>query len=85
MDARTLAEKRLGEALVGYRDKVILATKAGRYNALPLHMRLLTEKGAPDWPACTVATTYTQVVNLAFNHIQQNSREEQVNVPGKTL
>jgi L-galactose dehydrogenase len=29
---RTLAETRLGEALVGYRDKVILATKAGRYD-----------------------------------------------------
>lgn len=28
---RTLAETRLGEALVGYRHKVILATKAGRY------------------------------------------------------
>jgi L-galactose dehydrogenase len=28
---RTLAETRLGEALVGYRDKVFLATKAGRY------------------------------------------------------
>lgn len=28
---RTLAETRLGEALVGYRDKVILATKVGRY------------------------------------------------------
>ena len=28
---RTLAEKRLGEALAGYRDKVIVATKAGRY------------------------------------------------------
>lgn len=29
---RTLAETRLGEALVGYRDKVILATKVGRYD-----------------------------------------------------
>jgi len=29
---RTLAETRLGEALLGYRDKVILATKAGRYD-----------------------------------------------------
>ena len=29
---RTLAEIRLGEALLGYRDKVILATKAGRYD-----------------------------------------------------
>jgi L-galactose dehydrogenase len=29
---RTLAETRLGEALVGYRDKVILATKMGRYD-----------------------------------------------------
>ena len=29
---RTLAETRLGEALVGYRDEVILATKAGRYD-----------------------------------------------------
>jgi L-galactose dehydrogenase len=29
---RTLAETRLGEALVGYRHKVILATKAGRYD-----------------------------------------------------
>ncbi len=28
---RTLAETRLGEALVGYRDRVILATKVGRY------------------------------------------------------
>jgi L-galactose dehydrogenase len=28
---RTLAETRLGEALVGFRDKVILATKVGRY------------------------------------------------------
>jgi len=28
---RTLAETRLGQALVGHRDKVILATKAGRY------------------------------------------------------
>lgn len=29
---RTLAETRLGEALVGYRDKVVLATKVGRYD-----------------------------------------------------
>ena len=29
---RTLAETRLGEALVGYRDKVILASKVGRYD-----------------------------------------------------
>ncbi len=29
----TLAEERLGEALVGKRDKVILATKCGRYGA----------------------------------------------------
>ncbi len=29
---RTLAETRLGEALVGRRDKVILATKVGRYD-----------------------------------------------------
>jgi L-galactose dehydrogenase len=29
---RTLAENRLGEALVGYRDRVILATKVGRYD-----------------------------------------------------
>jgi L-galactose dehydrogenase len=28
---RTLAEKRLGEALTGYREKVVLATKCGRY------------------------------------------------------
>ncbi|MGQ9553944.1 MAG: aldo/keto reductase [Anaerolineae bacterium] len=28
---RTLAETRLGEALVGYRHQVVLATKAGRY------------------------------------------------------
>lgn len=28
---RTLAETRLGEALAGYRDRVILATKVGRY------------------------------------------------------
>jgi L-galactose dehydrogenase len=29
---RTLAETRLGEALVGHRDRVILATKCGRYD-----------------------------------------------------
>jgi L-galactose dehydrogenase len=29
----TLAETRLGEALVGYRDRVVLATKCGRYGA----------------------------------------------------
>ncbi|MDQ4078462.1 MAG: aldo/keto reductase [Chloroflexota bacterium] len=29
---RTLSETRLGEALVGYRDKVLIATKAGRYD-----------------------------------------------------
>ncbi len=29
---RTLAETRLGEALAGHRDKVILATKVGRYD-----------------------------------------------------
>jgi L-galactose dehydrogenase len=29
---RTLAETRLGEALVGHRDKVILASKVGRYD-----------------------------------------------------
>ncbi|MAE47201.1 MAG: hypothetical protein CMJ86_09960 [Planctomycetes bacterium] len=29
---RTLAEERLGEALVGYRDKVVLATKCCRYD-----------------------------------------------------
>ena len=29
----TLAESRLGEALVGYRDKVVLATKCGRFGS----------------------------------------------------
>ncbi len=29
---RTLAETRLGEALIGYRDRVIVATKVGRYD-----------------------------------------------------
>ena len=29
---RTLAEERLGQALVGYRDRVFLATKIGRYD-----------------------------------------------------
>jgi L-galactose dehydrogenase len=29
---RTLAETRLGEALAGYRDRIILATKVGRYD-----------------------------------------------------
>lgn len=32
---RTLAETRLGEALVGHRDKIVLATKCGRYDATP--------------------------------------------------
>src|SRR5882724_9487735 len=29
---RTLSEERLGQALVGRRDKVVLATKCGRYD-----------------------------------------------------
>jgi aryl-alcohol dehydrogenase-like predicted oxidoreductase len=60
----TLAEQRLGEALVGKRRQVVLSTKcdmdrvllpvAKRYgiavlNAAPLHMGLLTEAGAPAW------------------------------------
>lgn len=32
---RTLAERRLGEYLVGYRDRVVLATKVGRYDRDP--------------------------------------------------
>src|SRR5438046_3154944 len=32
---RTLAEERLGAALMGRRDKVLLATKCGRYGATP--------------------------------------------------
>lgn len=41
---RTLAEERLGEALVGYREGIVLATKCGRYDVAHFDFRRATIK-----------------------------------------
>ena len=53
---RTLAETRLGEALRGRRDEVLLATKAGRYDkavsythlTLPTNVQQCRSRWSPD-------------------------------------
>jgi L-fuconolactonase len=37
-----------------------------------------------DWPVCTVAGTYSDVVNLVFDYIAQLSEDEQAAVLGGT-
>jgi L-galactose dehydrogenase len=47
---RTLAETRLGEALVGHRHRVLLATKAGRYDKEPGNRLRFFRR--PYYPLC---------------------------------
>ncbi|NLG52070.1 MAG: hypothetical protein GX552_18330 [Chloroflexi bacterium] len=74
---RTLAETRLGEALVGYRHKVILATKAGRYDAaLPDGFDFSAERitRSVDESLRRLQTDYIdlfQVHDIEFGHKQQ--------------
>lgn len=74
---RTLAEQRLGSALAGRRDRVVLSTKCGRY-----------DKASFDFSAARVASSieeslkrlHTDYVDLLFAHdIEFGDREQIIN------
>ena len=70
----TLAEKRLGEALAGHRDKVVLATKCGRYgvNEFDFSARMVTR--SLEDSLRRLKTDYVdlfQVHDVEFGDIQQ--------------
>ncbi len=74
---RTLAETRLGEALVGYRDKVILATKVARYDldmetGFDFSAKRVTE--SVNESLTRLKTDYVDVIqihDIEFGHIEQ--------------
>jgi L-fuconolactonase len=37
-----------------------------------------------DWPVCTVAGTYSEVVNIVFDYVERLSAAEQADVLGQT-
>jgi L-fuconolactonase len=37
-----------------------------------------------DWPVCTLAGDYAQVMQIVVDYVQQLSREERQNVEGDT-
>jgi len=70
----TLAEHRLGEALAGKRDKVILATKCGRYGAAEFDFSAKTVTSGVDASLDRLQTDYLdllQVHDVEFGDVTQ--------------
>jgi L-galactose dehydrogenase len=70
----TLAEERLGEALVGYRSKVVLATKCGRYGEKLFDYSAKRVSGGFEESLRRLKTDYIdllQVHDVEFGDIQQ--------------
>jgi len=74
---RTLAETRLGEALVGYRDKVILATKVGRYDTDQFDFSAERVTKSVEESLVRLKTDYIDV--LQAHDIEFGSREQIIN------
>jgi L-galactose dehydrogenase len=70
----TLAEQRLGEALAGKRDQVILATKCGRYGAAEFDFSAKTVTSGVDASLDRLQTDYLdllQVHDVEFGDVTQ--------------
>ena len=70
----TLAETRLGEALDGYRQKVVLATKCGRYGADSFDFSAKRITASIDESLTRLRTDYVDILqahDVEFTHVQQ--------------
>src|ERR1700730_15846431 len=70
----TLAEDRLGEALVGSRDKVVLATKCGRYGADHFDFSARRVTASIDESLKRLRTDYVDLLqahDVEFGDVQQ--------------
>lgn len=70
----TLAEERLGEALVGRRDKVVLATKCGRYGGSEFDFSAATITAGFDESLKRLRTDYVDLLqahDVEFGHVSQ--------------
>ena len=74
---RTLAETRLGEALVGYRDKVILATKLGRYDVNKVAFSSERVARSVEDSLSRLQTDYVDVIQA--HDIEFGDREQIIN------
>jgi L-galactose dehydrogenase len=71
---RTLAETRLGDALVGRRDKVVLATKCGRYDVARFDFSAARVRASIDESLRRLRTDYLDVFlahDIEFVHARQ--------------
>jgi L-galactose dehydrogenase len=70
----TLAEQRLGEAIVGHRDKIVLATKCGRYGADDFDFSARRVYASIDESLSRLRTDHVdllQVHDVEFGNVQQ--------------
>jgi L-galactose dehydrogenase len=70
----TLAEERLGEALVGRRDKVVLATKCGRYGGAEFDFSAATITAGFEESLKRLRTDYVDLLqahDVEFGHVSQ--------------
>jgi len=70
----TLAETRLGEALQGRRDKVVLATKCGRYGGSEFDFSAATITAGFEESLKRLRTDYVDILqahDVEFGHVQQ--------------
>ena len=70
----TLAEERLGEALVGRRDKVVLATKCGRYGGAEFDFSAATITAGFEESLRRLRTDYVDLLqahDVEFGHVGQ--------------
>jgi L-galactose dehydrogenase len=71
---RTLAEERLGKALLGRRDKVVLATKCGRYGSASFYFSARRIRGSIDESLARLQTDYVdflQAHDIEFGDFDQ--------------
>jgi L-galactose dehydrogenase len=70
----TLAEERLGEALEGRRDKVVLATKCGRYGGSEFDFSAATITAGLEGSLKRLRTEYVDLLqahDVEFGHVRQ--------------
>jgi L-galactose dehydrogenase len=74
---RTLSEKRLGEALKGNRDKVVLSTKCGRYDKAGFDFSAARVRASIDESLERLQTDYVDI--LIAHDIEFGDREQVLN------
>jgi L-galactose dehydrogenase len=75
---RTLAETRFGQALVGYRDQVILATKVGRYGDDPETGFDFSAKGVSESVEASLSRLKTDYIDVLQAHDIEFGLKEQI-------